>query len=243
MLDRGWALQGVVIDGLSWVGMCCRMAPSAPPAHMPNEIGPHRSRLRRSVYAVCICGADVGSISSASSRMELLGQPVVAPTADQSAQGLAPAQECVAHRCGVRGGIGSPEGGCLQLRGVAGRRGEREVHVVRGAGAGELLYGHGWQSGVGGMLGGCREAELRLGGMPLVPDGWGTIRLASNMAGDVPEGGGTSFGTWGACDLAGGRVVRHGCAMWWWSPVGATCDGGAGVGPGRRHQGPQHQAE
>ena len=46
---------------------------------------------------VRVCGADVGGISSASSRMELLGQLVVALTADRPAQGPAQAQEHAAH--------------------------------------------------------------------------------------------------------------------------------------------------
>ena len=76
-----------------------------------------------------------------------------APAQECAAQGPAPAQEgtvpgsalaqCAARGCGVRGWVGSPEGDCLRLRGVAGRRGEREARVVRGAGAGGLLCGHG----------------------------------------------------------------------------------------------------
>ena len=49
---------------------------------------------------------------------------------------------------------------------------------------------------MGAMLGGFVSAEPRLGGMPLVPDGRGTVRPVSDVAGDVPEGGGTSFGAW-----------------------------------------------
>ena len=96
---------------------------------------------------VCICGADVGGIGSTSLRMELLGQPVVVPTVDRPAQGPAPAQECAVYGNSVCGGVGSPEGGCLQLRGIAGWHGEWEVHVVQGTGAGELLCGRGWWCG------------------------------------------------------------------------------------------------
>ena len=105
-------------------------------------------------YVVHVCG-DVGGIGSASSMMELLGQPAMALTADRPAQGSAqaqecavqgsaPAQECAARRRGVRGWVGSPEGDCLRLRGVAGWRSEREARVAQGAGAGGLLCGRGW---------------------------------------------------------------------------------------------------
>ena len=53
-----------------------------------------------------------------------------------------------------------------------------------------------WQSGVGGTLDGCGAVKLWLGGMPPVPDGQGTIGPASNVARDVPEDGGMSFGVW-----------------------------------------------
>ena len=76
-------------------------------------LGPTGPRLRKPVYTVRVCGADVGGIGGASSRMELLGQPVVALTADRPAQGPAQVQERAAHG-----------------------HGEREVRIVRGAGAG-----------------------------------------------------------------------------------------------------------
>ena len=53
-----------------------------------------------------------------------------------------------------------------------------------------------WQLDMGGMLGGCGAVEPQLGGVPLVPNGWDTIGLASNVARDMPEGGGMSFGAW-----------------------------------------------
>ena len=67
---------------------------------------------------------------------------------------------------------------------------------TRGEAVGGLCGGREWRSGVGATLGGFVSAEPRLGGMPLVPDGQGTVRPVSDVAGDVPEGGGTSFGTW-----------------------------------------------
>ena len=67
---------------------------------------------------------------------------------------------------------------------------------TRGEAVGGLHGGRKWQSGMEGMLGGFEAAELWLGGMPLVPDSRGTIGPASDVAGDVAEGGGTSFGTW-----------------------------------------------
>jgi len=42
--------------------------------------------------------------------------------------------------------------------------------------------------------------------MPAVPDGVGAVRPASDVAWDVPRGGGTSFGTW-VCAVALGHAV------------------------------------
>ena len=108
---------------------------------MQQHAGGHSNGLGSMYgYAVHVCG-NVGGISGVSSRMELLGQPAVALTADCPAQGLvqvqectvqgsAPVQECMACGHGVHGGIGSPEGDCLWLRGVTGQHGEREACVA-----------------------------------------------------------------------------------------------------------------
>ena len=152
-------------------------------------LGSAGPRLQRSVYVVCVCGANVGGISGTSSRIELLGQPVVVPTVDCPVQGSAQAQECAAHGCG-----------------------EWEVCVMRGTGAGELLCSRGWWSDTGARSAAAGRWNCGWVVMHAVSSRRpGSVGPASDVVRDVPEGGGTSFGAWVGMD--GTMVVTSGAGV------------------------------